>query len=193
MTLDVPYYSQKLDVQRDEWKKRACGITALKMVLEYHARRSGATIPSIDDLINEGVAIGGFVKEGWVHDALVSIAHNHGFSGYREEFRSKAVDIVKNVVGMNFYEGELAQKGVEKIIGTLANGTPVIVSVLGRFRGDGEYHMIVLTGFKGRQEAVEGFYYHEPSEDIRKQGTHVFVPMEVFATYWRKMAIFIGG
>src|SRR3989344_4076261 len=114
MKLDVPYYSQWSDVYSKEWKKKACGVASVKMVLEYVTQNKEA--PSNDALIQEGVFIGGYSKDGWIHDALVALLRNHGVRAYRQEFRSRVVDFIKKISSTNAFEQKLAEKGIEKFI-----------------------------------------------------------------------------
>ena len=89
--LNVPYYSQRLNVKDPYWRPRSCGIAALKMAMDF-LNKSPKTkfrrrTSKLDDLIKEGVSYGGYSKEhGWYHDGLLKIAKNHGF---RKSFRKE--------------------------------------------------------------------------------------------------------
>ncbi len=188
--LEVPYYSQKLDVVDEKWKDKACGVTSLKMVFEYYLRNT-KDVPTINDLIGEGIFIGGYSKHGWIHDALVILARNHGLDAYRQEFKSHTIDLIKKIFRTSIFEEELLKKGVNKIIKKIEMENPVIVSVRGRFKKDGEFHMIVINGIEKDRDITKGFYYHEPNSDNKEDGMSNFVDIETFKKYWRKMAIFV--
>src|SRR3989344_1331696 len=76
MILDVPYYSQITDTKNPKWKKDACGITTLKMILDYYS----PTNLSIDELYQKGLDLGGY-KEGvgWYHHSLAQLAKKFGY------------------------------------------------------------------------------------------------------------------
>ena len=190
MKLNVPYLSQQLDVTKEEWRDRACGVTALAMILHYHLSDE---MCSIDELIDEGVLIGGYGERGWIHDGLVALARNHGLSAYRQEFRSMTINVVAKTMHASDHEHDLIADGLHTIVRALESGMPVIVSVFGGFRNGGEYHIIVLTGYERdhTRGALGGFYYHEPNTSDPATGTHAYVNRETFKKYWRKMAIFI--
>jgi len=175
MKLDVPYYSQKVDVTDSEWKNRACGIVCLKMVLDFYDRRT----PSLDELIKLGVASGAHGKSGWIHKGLIDIASRFSFVIESREFKSD-----------NKTEA-LSKDGIKQIVKSLKEGAPVFASVVKQFKYSDKFHMVVLVGFEGDEENPEGFYYHDPDADTTEVGKNLFVSMETFKKHWRKMAIFV--
>ena len=75
MKLDVPYYSQFLDIEDSFWMLRACGAVSLAMVVEYE----GIILPDILAFCHEARDRGGYhVENGWVHDYLVKKAKDVG-------------------------------------------------------------------------------------------------------------------
>lgn len=174
MKLEVPFYSQFTDVTLEEWKERACAPTCLKMVLDFLS--GGKFEKSIDDLIREGLEIGAYEEGiGWIHVGLVRLAHNHGFLGYNEEFRTLNKDLDQG----------FAEKGIEKIKQTLKSGLPVIISCSKNFDEFHKFHQVVIVGFD-----ENGFYYHEPHKENKEEGANRFVDFQTFKTHWRKFAIF---
>lgn len=191
--LDIPYYSQHLDVQDESWRSRSCGILCLKMAMDFYSLKSGLEISSADDLINEGLYIEGNVPAyGWAHNHLVLLARNHGFMAYPQEFRSNKIDYVNKIEEMSGYEEILTGKGIEKIISSLENKCPVIVSIFKNFKEMDKFHMVLLTGFEDEGDEIKGFYYHDPDSMDREEGKHKFVPTSTFKKYWRKMAIYVN-
>ncbi|HEC33037.1 MAG TPA: hypothetical protein ENI63_02130 [Candidatus Kaiserbacteria bacterium] len=176
MKLSVPYYSQYKEVVDSKWQPRACAVTCLKMALDFEATNFNTTIPTIDELIEEGVNIKAFSKEGWVHRGIVFLAHNHGVPAYQEEFRSM--------------DGRLAKKlvttGHSKLINRLKDGKTSIVSVEKGFNEGGGFHQIILVGYRDGN-----FLYHEP-ESKDNVGAFMRVSDEEFLNHWRHMAIFVG-
>jgi len=117
--LDVPYYSQFTDVKDPYWMPRACGVVCLGMVFAYHTGRD----VDIDDLIKKGNESGAYGPHGWYHDGLVALAKDEGLDAHREE-------------GM---------KDSEKLIQSLRDGNPVIVSAVKFILGQKKFHMVVLA------------------------------------------------
>lgn len=192
IVIAVPYYSQYRDVTDDSWKARACGAVCLKMVLEYFGRKRSLTVPSIDELIQEGIAIKATSEAGWVHTRIALLAHNHGFPAYNEEFRSVAVNYEKQRFSESEHAESLMRYGITKIAETVRAGRPVIVSVSKRFEHKELFHQVVLTGIRGSGAAVEGFFYNDPDHDSPEEGTNRFVDLATFREHWRRFAIFVA-
>lgn len=168
MKLDVPYYSQFADVKDPYWQSRACGMACLKMVLEYH----GMSAPSLEEMAKKGKDEGGHTPSGWRHDYSLEVATRHGLSARREE----KMDVSSSL--------ELFRE-------LLHEGEPIIVSVFRNFSEKNKFHQVVLTGFEEKEGALLGFYCHDPDAPDKEQKKHLFVPLEIFADNWRRMAIFI--
>lgn len=167
MKLEVPYYSQFLDVVDPFWMVRACGAISLKMIAEYH----GKHIPEIVAFCKEAYDCGGYdMKNGWVHDYLVMKARELGFNAERKE-------------GLT---------AVDTLVASLKHGNPVIVSVEKRTLEQVKYHMLVLVGYEERDGVITDFYYHEPESTSRERGQYRTCTAETFLTYWRGKAIFIS-
>ncbi len=167
--IKIPYYSQFVDVKDHYWVPRACMIACLKMILEYHGKAKDL---SIDDLIKKGEAIGAYGKWGWIHDGIITLAHDFGIPAYREE-------------KMN--EGE----GILKIKDSILKKNPPIVSIIKDILGQKKFHTVVIVGYEEKDGKISGFYFHDPestSEDRNREP--IFVDIKTFLNEWRKMAIF---
>jgi len=171
--MNVPYYSQMKDVRDPYWKNKACGIVVLKMALDYFNGK--ITTPNLEELINEGQKIGAFSSQGWIHDGLVFIAHNHGLPAHKEEFRSTDPKWQEN----------LQEIGLIKIKKNLKENNPVVVSVTKQFALNGAHHLVLLTGADD-----EGFYYHDPDSQKSQTGANLFIEEAKFLKNWRRLAIF---
>lgn len=176
MKLSVPYYSQYKDVNDPTFRSRACSITCLKMALDFEASNFNTIIPSLDELIQEGIDIRALSKNGWEHRGIVFIAHNHGVPAYQEEFRSINGKLAKKLVDMGF----------EKLIKRLEEGKTAIVSVEKGFGENGDSHQVILVGYEDGH-----FFYHEP-EAKDETGAFRQISEEKFSSYWRHLAIFVG-
>lgn len=187
MKLEVPYYSQFVDINDPFWMIRACGAASLKMVVEYH----GKVVPDFISLCNEAKDRGGYdMSNGWVHDYLVTKAQELGLIAHREE----------------------GLADLSKIITSLEFGNPVIVSVEKRVLEQKRFHIIVLTGYESdvsqsdadqtssevdsatsyKLKANGCFYYHEPESTDKEKGRNRSCDVVTFLEYWRGKAIFIS-
>ncbi len=166
--LDVPYYSQYLDIEDIYWVPRSCGIACVKMVLDFY--KTGNY--SLADLIKNIAEKGGYNSSGWIHDYLISLFKDCGLQAHREE-------------QMDFDDG------IEKIAGYLDNDNPVIISIIKFVLGQTKFHMVVLTGYKRENGIIKGFYYHDPESLYRETGQNLFVDLEIFRIGWRRMAIYV--
>lgn len=177
--IQVPYFSQYRDVSDEAWQFRACAIVNLKMVLEYYKNKypeRGIPSNSIEDLITQGVQLNGYIGAGWVHDVIVILARNYGCSAYRQEFRSSDPA----------FENKFVEEGIAKIWKTVAEGSPVTVSVLPDFGQNTQFHTILIVGI-----GEDGFYYHDPKSHTIEEGMYQHVTIDRFKQFWRKFAIFI--
>lgn len=162
--LDVPYFSQYLDVSGIEQQHRTCGMTCVYMVLKYF----GAKTEPLDELIAIGEREGGYGSSGWIHDYLVKVFQNHGFACERRE-------------GMSETDVELFRQAIK-------DDNPVIVSVERALFDRRDFHMLVLTGIRENKEGrLEGFFYHDPASTKRVE--HRYVQLPAFYLSWRHMAI----
>ncbi|MFZ2303452.1 MAG: C39 family peptidase [Minisyncoccia bacterium] len=176
MKINVPYYSQYLDVTDELWQPRACGVACLKMLLEA----LGEETPTLDEMIAQGCAIGAHGEYGWKHDGLVALARQYGVKLSRNEWRkseSKTHD-------------ELNEEGINFLISELRAGRAVIVSAIKKFQEADKFHMVVLTGFEEKDGVAIGFYYHDSDTTQKGDGENLFVPMDIFRSKWRRMAVF---
>jgi len=197
MKLDIPYHSQFDEITVPEWKERGCAIACLKMCFDFLEPNKTPSVTDlfaegqiiIEDMINKGLLkLENINAHGWPHDVVTLIAHNHGITSYREEFRSIDVDIKNKTFSQNINEaGILKDKGIQKIRETLENKKPVIVSVM---RKNGP-HQIVVVGFEDNLGTTTGFYINDPDNRTgEKQG--IFMSLSEFSDSWKKFAIFVG-
>ena len=178
MRLDIPYYSQYRDVKDAEWQSRACGVVCLKMLLDAR----GVKTPLLDEMIQDGVALGAYSENGWLHDGLIVLGAKYGGELYRKEFRNKDAD-TETVERLN-------REGIDMILHELEAGRPVIVSAIKNFEISNKFHMVLVVGAEIQEGIVKGFYYHDPDSYTETMGSYQFVPISTFSTAWRRMAIF---
>lgn len=195
--LDVPYYSQRLDVKDSFWQPRSCGIVALAMAMDYvrarkiirasyiYKNRFGSNDTAANQkrardilkkLINEGVAMGvRDPKYGWIHDGLVMLAKRHGFKkSFRKEFDFGSR--TSNNVALSY------------MIALLKLGIPILASV--RFKSSG--HLVLLTGYSYLGVGhLSGFFYHDPNSRSRKVGAHKFISTSEFLKKWKGRLIVV--
>lgn len=178
MRLDIPYYSQYRDVTDPEWQKRACGVVCLKMLLDAR----GLETPSLDEMIQDGVTLGAYSENGWLHEGLIALGTKYGGELYRKEFRKKDTDPETAL--------KLNHEGIDTILHELEAGRPVIISAIKNFEISNKFHMVLLVGAEIEEGVVKGFYYHDPDSYTENKGAYQFVSMSIFSKTWRRMAIF---
>src|SRR3989344_1766406 len=130
-------------------------------------------------MIKDGVALGAYGPSGWIHSGLIALAGKYGMKLARAEWRTTDIKTAD----------KLNKEGIAFLVSELRAGRPVIVSAIRRFKEADKFHMVVLVGFKGRGRGVDGFYYHDPDSRTRERGESQFVPIEIFRSTWRRMAI----
>ncbi|HAT68831.1 MAG: hypothetical protein A2481_04390 [Candidatus Yonathbacteria bacterium RIFOXYC2_FULL_47_9] len=177
MRLDISYYSQYRDVTDPEWQKRACGVVCLKMLLDAR----GIQTPPLDEMIQDGVTLGAYSENGWLHDGLIELGAKYGGNLYRKEFRKKDADPET--------AERLNHEGIDALLHELEAGRPVIISAIKNFEISNKFHMVLVVGAEIEEGIVKGFYYHDPGSYTDTKGAYQFVPMNIFSKTWRRMAI----
>jgi hypothetical protein len=165
--LEVPYFSQYLEVDNKENCLKACGMTCVYMVLKYNHME----IETLDNMVLEGIDTGGFGISGWSHDYFVDLFIKLGFESERKE--------------------SMRNNDVTMIQENILNGYPVIVSAERILFDKKIFHQVLLTGIRQDDKGnLEGFFYHDPASLQPELATHCYVPIKTFFLSWRKMAIF---
>lgn len=179
--LEVPFWSQKDNVYKEDYINNSCGIVCVKMVLDY-ALKDGI---QIEDLIQEGYVVGGTVKAGWSHETLVRVLRNHGVLAYRQEFKSHNVDLDNKQGSENIEQTKVFRRlGIEKIKGSIDYGFPVLVSVKPGFGENGGDHLILIVGYDD-----ENFYINDPQRSGMEKDP-IRVSIEKFDQFWKGLTIF---
>jgi ABC-type bacteriocin/lantibiotic exporter with double-glycine peptidase domain len=160
--MSVPFYSQHAADVPEEWRRRACGVIALRMALAHFGKEVSPA-----ELIEAGVAAGAYdPKFGWRHDGLVALAQAHGVEASRKEFK-------KNL-----------DEGIAHLRAAVIAAQVPIVSL--RVEGMTDTHLVALVGAD-----TNGFFYNDPALDSAT-GQNIFVSNVEFSRRWRGLAIFIG-
>lgn len=169
LKLDVPYLSQYLDIEDRIDAITSCGMTCVKMLLDYYK------VPNdeLGNLVKKGRAEGGYGQSGWIHDYFVKLFIEYGLSSHRME-------------KMNH------EKGVIEIVKSIDIKSPVILSVERKLFSYPSFHMVLITGYKmDKSGNILGLYYSDPASTNRDTGKSRFAKIKELDEYWRHMAIFV--
>ena len=169
---NVPFFSQKTDIDKEYWQLRGCGITALKMVM-HHWNTRGAihASHSIADLISHGQSINAYIPNiGWSHPGIVNVAKKFGYDGQN-------------------YDPVLSQTEIhiafEQMLTELKK-YPILASVFPNFDPtikDG--HIIVVTGFDGTNVHINNPVEKTPTLGVKG------LDLTSFLNGWKKRYIVI--
>jgi len=188
--LNVPYYSQYRDVKDEYWKPRACGAICLKMVLDFLKQPQSLSM-NVEEFVKLANERGAYGEGGWVHQGLVDTAKEFGVKMKRREFK-KNPKIRTNAVFLSEENIAKLKEGIKEILLSLKNKKPVLVSAIKRWEEKEKFHMVVLTGFEVDEGGeVKGFYYNDTDYQSEKEGKDLFVGIEIFKKYWRRLVIFV--
>ena len=204
--LPVPFVSQNSFDVPAEFHNNACGIACTKMILDYMPESYKSEylmggLRTMNDLIEEGIVIGGLTDNGWKHDSLVRLLRNRNIMSYCQEYRS--IDIVIDQIhGVTFSEGknypDIQNIGIEKIIKKINSGLPTIVSVMPNFNDNKETHLILIIGYEiekipqNSDQPINGsFYYHDPDSRNGTEKKNKKITINDFIKKWRNLAIFV--
>jgi len=160
------FLSQFLDVKKRGWKKKSCGIVALKIVLHYWLGEN-FNVP-LDELINLGLKKDAYLKNvGWKHKELAEIAK----------------DFKLNAKNFDWYSLN-NKEAFKKFLNFLKRG-PVIVSVYKNFHPQNNGHLVVAIS-----EDKKYIYILDPGVKKRK-GIFQKISFKKFKNGWKKRIIFI--
>lgn len=180
----VVFRSQYAPDVPSEWQSRSCAIVCVRMAFDS----LGVQAPAVPELIAEGLVINAYdERNGWKHDGLVALAHNHGVPAYREEFKSIAVDVATKTVSEGLHAKDMEVYGLKKIASEITRGAIVCVSVTAGFGTNTDSHMIVIS-----EVLANGIYYNDPAGKTPEEGEHQFTTTEHFLKHWKRLALFIG-
>src|SRR3989344_8127218 len=169
----TPYKIRLVSQQNElhpEWQYRGCGISSLKMVMNYwHAVDATNASPPIDELLATGLKLYAYVQNiGWSHAGLVNIARQYGYEGQNYDLASSDI--------------ETAWESLKAQIKT----GPVMVSVYSQFGPTcGGGHIVVVTGLDG-----DMVYLNDPEEASQEAGVKIMT-LEDFLRSWKKRYIVI--
>jgi len=147
---------------------------------------------SVDALIDEALLLKGWTPEGWLHDVLSLIAHNHGVASYREEFRSMTADSNTQTFSLSPFTEEILRYGVYKLASHLEANGLAIVSTYKNLDPKESFHTVLLIGVEREEERVTGFYYHDPNTLLGEKENQL-APLSQFLESWRKMAVLLNS
>ncbi len=188
MILNVPYYSQLKDTQKAEWKYESCGITCLKMILDFY----GKDADSIDGLFQKGLDIGGYKEDvGWYHHSLGLLAKQYGCTAIPRSWTLTEAEIQKfEDQGFNNTDTALliellTNEGIESLKQEIKTGHPLIVSVPKNFEINGSGHLMAVTGYDKNKLIL-----NDPFDEIRN-GKSVKITIKEFKKVWTGRAIYI--
>lgn len=181
------FYSQHIDITKEDWKNKSCSIASLYMA--FKSLNSELQV-SLDELLEEGVSINGFKDGFWNHQSISILAHNHGFASYSEEFKSSPFGKdTKYAESVNEY-------GVNKIFNLLKNNIKencnvVIASVPKNFDDIEKPHSILLHHVL-EKDGEKYFIYNDSEKLTKEEGSNLEINLKEFQNKWRKLAIFIN-
>ena len=123
--LNIPHLSQYRDIFKTVNAHRACGMTCVKMILDYHKIDSDSLETLVGKYIDD---INAYGPSGWKHDFFVELLNSFGLQSHREE--------------------KMTDDSVESILKSISQGNPVIVSVEQRLFDKKLFHMVLIVGVK---------------------------------------------
>lgn len=167
MRSSVPAYSQYLDVKNRAWRRRSCGIVALKMLMDHYKPRHAArrTLPR---LIARGQHAGAYIRNvGWSHRGLAHLAGRYGFRGKNYDWWKRSPRLALKALNIHLKKG------------------PVLASIYRNLRPNAHGHLVVVTEVK--RGVVR---YHDPDSPTR-HGIMRRAPLNKFLAGWKRRIIVV--
>ncbi len=158
----VPYYSQFTDVSAAAWKKNACGVVSIAMVVDYYSTQP----VSVNKMLTQAIQSGAYLKDaGWTHKGLIDLAKRYGMKG-------QAYDMTKSSQTAAF----------AAFTAQLKTG-PVIASVHYKFEPTNPIpHLVVIDGMD-----KNFVYYNDPAST----GAEKKIAIADFKKAWKQKFIVI--
>ncbi len=167
MRWEVPLYSQRLDIKSRTWQHRACGIVALKMVIDHFKPRH-ATHRTFSRLITQGQRSGAYIRNvGWSHRGLAYLSQRYGFSGRNYDWWKKTPHFA-----------------FKKLVTHLKKG-PVLASIYQNLRPNSHGHLVAVTGFE--KNIV---FYNDPDSHTRR-GITRRASVAKFLRGWKRRVVVV--
>ena len=160
----LPIYSQHLDVSDKHWRSRACGIVALKTVMDpLHPE-----VPCIDDLLKIGVAMGAYdERDGWILQGLAKTAKRFNLQAVPLDLSNKS-----------------EEDAIRQLKDVLAAG-PCVISVYKDFDRKNGGHLIVGIEIVGQRIFYNDPNSHRRGSVFRRRG------LKSFCAGWRRRLIIV--
>lgn len=193
MKLNVPYYSQKDLEPLASYGSKACGLTSLRMVLDFYGIK-----PNFEQLKQIVDKTGAYSEKlGWIHSGLVDIAREYGLKGYRIHFgflsdedlpkadqKLAAEGASLEEIGKFQESFKLAkEKGnLTALDRLIKGGIPVLVSMSPDYASTSASHLVVIIGEEKGKYIINDPWNFGPEYQINK---------EKFVTQWTNRAIVI--
>jgi hypothetical protein len=179
--LNVPYYSQYLEVKDYQWNISSCTGACVAMVLEFLA---GKKIDILQFMKKAGEEGGCTRLNGTSHDYVIKFFESEGLKSWR--YKNKDTKDVLDTV--------------DPIVESIRGGSPVIVSISKFVLEQKKFHTVLVIGLKENEQGeVTHFYYHEPEATIASVpgdpavgGEGRCCDLETFKKSWRGRAIFVS-
>lgn len=138
------------------WQERGCGIASLRMIIA--SLNSNVNLPNYKTLINQGIEINAYCPQGWIHNGLLNLAKRYMIDGrcYRNKSSLDVASALKN--------GELCICSVSVCFDQNKKGG----------------HLIVINGFKEKNNKIIGFYVNHPSSVEKYNFKNKFIAIDMF-------------
>lgn len=183
MKIEVPFYPQEWDLSRwrelgfksfedaKYWEKSSCGILCLKMAIDaFLLVQTKPLSPSIFEYIKNGTEIGAYKDSvGWIHQGLVQLAKEFGFSA--QSYKNISLAELSNALKQNFLP-------IISIKWAFENHKSLKERILFWKKVGG--HLALMVGFEEDDEGIKGFYVHHTSLLPEYNWQYKFIPVEIF-------------
>lgn len=158
----VPFYSQFEDITAPEWKKVACGVVSLAMVIDYYNPEA----ISVNTLLKQGIALGAYLSDaGWTYKGLISLAKKYGLEGSSYDLAALS-----------------AKAALAQFRDVLKDG-PVIASIHYKFEPSNPIpHLVVINGIEN-----DVVHYNDPAAKMGEKT----ISVADFQKAWKKRFIVI--
>lgn len=166
--LTIPLVDQHRDVKDKKWKKKACTICSVKMMMGFSNKKHLEI--EIGQLINEALKMGGYLKNiGWKHKVVSDLAKGYGV---RLGFLKRFPKTLKEKSGW-----------LKKLEDGIIKGKPAMASLYFKLDKKNGGHVVVVNGMREKGKIVIGYHIQDP--DSRFRGNNYYISKDKFLLGWR--------
>ena len=185
--------------------KTICAIACMKMLIDYLPPKSDNTV-KLSEIRDWLLGRNGQNEAGnWIHSKQVEYLKHLGYISWRrnwnlegndpqwladnEGYDSKQLQAFNKQIGAEQQYADTRQAILQGFVEIFQQDSAVIASVRSGFREDGDFHQVVVNGYK-KDQTGEYLYISDPMLDSEDSANNSTISIDSFFKHFNNTAIF---